>query len=147
MRFPQSGALFLLVSLPTNPGSTMLIVKKHTADVVYFTHPPKVVVANNWLSQFAANPERVRSFCEVNGILSDVEKTIGLVHNSFPAVQKVTLRLTEDSESGVEKLTVDIAIGGEAKDAYTAYDAFLDRWIAAVEWAKRALIRLAYNPV
>jgi hypothetical protein len=101
-------------------------------------------VAHILVSDYASDPEAVRTFCEQYGICGEAVRAVDLVRKHFLAT-KPELEVEADPEGNGEWLVIRFDARGSVADVLDRYGRCKREWITAATDAGRSLIRFVYN--
>jgi len=70
---------------------------------------------------------------------------LGLIRNSFPSLQRLSLQLELDPDTNEEWILIDFDVDEEIKEILDAYDRYTDHWVKAAPWPQRDKILTSFN--
>lgn len=101
----------------------------------------------DWIAQYSDEPDKVREFCVLHGILDRVRTTIDMARSNFPPIEKLTLSIWKDPLEGTEKAFIFLEVRSGYEEAREGDRRFVREWVAALPFPKRDRIRFSYTIV
>jgi len=89
-----------------------------------------------------------REFCDFFGhreLSTYLHVAIGLLKESFPNVERITLQIEQDPETDDRWILISFDVIGEVEDVLSRYDHYTELFVKSVPWPERDQIRVAYN--
>jgi hypothetical protein len=98
-----------------------------------------------WLHRYAGTATgSVFAFCRHQGVLEYAKAAVDLAKQCFkPSDLKISKEI--DAETGEEWVSITVQIAEDLEAAGEAHKEYLSRWVSAVPWPERRLIRIAHD--
>ena len=102
-------------------------------------------VISEWLGRLCDAPARVAAFCEVHGILHDLQTAVELTENAFPARDELRVFLDHDPDDEREYIVVKVTLHADVPGFMRAYRQCRQAWAIALSPAGMDCICFGYN--
>jgi hypothetical protein len=88
--------------------------------------------------------EDVREFCRHHDLLAELKEAITLAEECFESAD-IRVEKDVDPETGENWLLMTITVSEVPMTVGKAHGKYLERWVSAVPWPKRSLVRISYD--
>ena len=124
-----------LVVCAAESTSSMGFLNQHDNRLIYRAISPKEPPLSRELADFCGRHE----------LSTHLHVAIGLLKTSFPSVERFSLQLERDPETGDEWILINFDVTGEVEEVLRWYDHYTELFVKSVPWPERDRIRIAYN--